>query len=213
MDDERRATWIDDLVRFASPSSPSNDEPSPQNSRILDAALTVLGKHGDDHLTIDMVADQARMSRMTVFRRFGSKDNLLAQTYRRELARVLNDVAAHAAATTSVADRCATIAIRLVECASESPIVNWQLRVAPEQVLHLWRNASPSGQSLGVDFYAAMLADPELADCLATERARIVADTMIRIVMAHILVPENGHSGASPDFGAHMRDLATRLTN
>src|SRR3954464_2704552 len=58
---------------FGSSVEPPTDATS---ERILDAALELCAESGVRHLTMDDVAERAGVGRMTVYRRFGSRERL-----------------------------------------------------------------------------------------------------------------------------------------
>ncbi|CPZ41402.1 Putative TetR-family transcriptional regulator [Mycobacteroides abscessus] len=108
-----------DVVAAATAQDPA-DLPA-SDIRILDATIEVLGSCGEQRLTIDMVADRAHMSRMTVFRRFGSKQNLIDTAYRREISKALRDITEYAENTDTPQRRAVAIAIRMIDNASRIP--------------------------------------------------------------------------------------------
>lgn len=65
---------------------------SDARARILDAALTVFGRHGLRRSTMDLVAKAARMSRPAVYQYFGGKDAV----FRAVGERIVDDVLAAA---------------------------------------------------------------------------------------------------------------------
>jgi TetR/AcrR family transcriptional repressor of uid operon len=64
------------------------------SQRILDAALELAAASGLRHLTMDDVATRARVGRMTVYRRFGSRAALVDALAVRECRRCLDKIAA-----------------------------------------------------------------------------------------------------------------------
>ncbi|WP_242123866.1 TetR/AcrR family transcriptional regulator [Sphingobium sp. Sx8-8] len=60
----------------------SGDDADP----ILDAAVQVVRAHGIDGATIDRIAEAAGLSRATLYRRFSSRDAIIADVLRREAA-------------------------------------------------------------------------------------------------------------------------------
>jgi AcrR family transcriptional regulator len=165
--------------------------------KILDATMYVLGTHGQQALTIDLVAKRAQMSRKTVFRRFGSKQNLLDAANRRGLATVLQDVAQKARAATTALECATSVAASLVLHATKMPAVLRFVQVEPETVIHLWRDGDRPGQTLGRVFLSHLLQDRHLEDPLSPRHADLVADALIRLVMSLVLVPDAGYVDAS----------------
>ncbi|MGL6235688.1 MAG: TetR/AcrR family transcriptional regulator [Segniliparus sp.] len=186
--------------------------PGRSDAKILDAAVEVLGSHGEQNLTIDLVAEHARLSRMTVFRRFGSKQRLIDAVYERELRAVLRDVGEHAHRATTARERAVVVAARLVENAEKSPVVQWLVRVQPGYVVRLWREREPSGQTLGRIFVSGLLQDQGLADPLPPREADLVADAVVRLAMSLVLVPGGARQrGSGPLADDYIGEVVGRL--
>ncbi len=169
--------------------------------KILDATMYVLGTHGEQALTIDLVARRAQMSRKTVFRRFGSKQNLLHVANQRGVATVLRDVAQKARAATTALECATAVGASLVVHSTKMPAVLRFVQVEPEAVIQLWRDGDRPGQTLGRVFLSQLLQDHHLDDPLSPRQADLVADAVIRLVMSLVLVPDAGYVGTT--FGGH----------
>jgi len=172
--------------------------------KILDATMYVLGTHGEQALTVDLVAKRAQMSRKTVFRRFGSKQNLLNAANRRGVATVLRDVAQKARAATNALECATAVGASLITHSTKMPAVLRFVQVEPETVINLWRDGDRPGQTLGRVFLSHLLQDQHLEDPLSARNADFVADAVIRLVMSLVLVPDAGYLAA---FGGHERYL------
>jgi len=68
------------------PTSPSEAAPVPPRERILAVARDLFYRHGIRAVGVDAIAEAAATNKMTLYRHFGSKDELVA-AYLRELAR------------------------------------------------------------------------------------------------------------------------------
>ncbi|WP_078278247.1 TetR/AcrR family transcriptional regulator [Mycobacteroides franklinii] len=196
MSDTGAMDWPD-VVATATAEDPAHLPPS--DVRILDATVEVLGICGEQRLTVDMVADRAHMSRMTVFRRFGSKQNLIDTAYRREISKALRDITDYAGATDTATRRAIAIATRMVENATRIPALQWIIRAQSDEIVRMWRDLEPPGQELGRAYISALLQDPQLQDPLPTPDADFVSDVLIRTVMSLVLVPDPAY---------HKADLA-----
>ena len=62
-------------------------------TRILDAAVVELDQHGFRRVALDDVAQRAGVSRMTIYRRFASRDELITAVIDRENARLFAEIA------------------------------------------------------------------------------------------------------------------------
>src|SRR4051812_22119689 len=65
----------------------------PTLEAILDAAVVEFEQHGFRRVALDDVARRARVSRTTIYRRFASKDQLVAAVVERENVRLFTDIA------------------------------------------------------------------------------------------------------------------------
>lgn len=112
----------------------------PDDDPILDAAFELFGEVGIARTTIGDVAKRARINRVTVYRRIGSKDELIRAVMARESARLLASVSSAASQQSSRADRAAhgfattidsvrTNPVLLEMFASDSPVVLEQLTI------------------------------------------------------------------------------------
>ena len=71
----------------------------PVTTAILDAAVVEFERHGFRRVALDDVARRARVSRTTIYRRFASKDELVAAVIDRENAALFADIAAELKST------------------------------------------------------------------------------------------------------------------
>jgi AcrR family transcriptional regulator len=66
---------------------------SPTTEAILDAAVVEFEQHGFRRVALDDVARRAKLSRTTIYRRFGNKDELIAAVIERENVTLFADIA------------------------------------------------------------------------------------------------------------------------
>src|SRR3954452_20001357 len=90
--------------------------------RILDATLVEMGTHGSE-ATIDAIAARAGVGRVTVFRRFGSKDALIQRLVGREIRRFLTTVDAALASVDDPAERVAEAFVACVRVSAGHPLM------------------------------------------------------------------------------------------
>jgi AcrR family transcriptional regulator len=65
----------------------------PVTTAILDAAVVEFERHGFRRVALDDVARRAGVSRMTIYRRFAGRDELVSAVIDRENAALMNDIA------------------------------------------------------------------------------------------------------------------------
>lgn len=141
--------------------------------RILDAALEAV-VHGTD--TMDEIAARAGVGRVTLFRRFGSKEALLARLYAREVAVFLERVDVALSEFEEPADRIAEAFVVCVREGTRHPLL---ATVAPGTVLEALAGGEPSALELGRRFVAERLEPPDDA----------VADLLVRLALSYVLLP------------------------
>ncbi|MBV8966290.1 MAG: helix-turn-helix transcriptional regulator, partial [Mycobacteriaceae bacterium] len=68
-------------------------DPDPVTAAILDAAVVEFERHGFRRVALDDVARRAGVSRMTIYRRFAGRDELVTAVIDRENAMLFADIA------------------------------------------------------------------------------------------------------------------------
>ncbi|MEV6153128.1 TetR family transcriptional regulator [Nonomuraea sp. NPDC052129] len=154
--------------------------------RILDAAYARMLEHGLRRLTVDDVARQAGLSRITVYRRFARKSDLIQGVMLRELHRFLRAFEQAVGPLPTMADRVTegfAVTLRLVR---GHPLLSRLLATEPDMILpHLTLEA---GAYLAVarTYLAEHLDTP---DGLDPSDAEAVAEMFIRIALSFVLTP------------------------
>ncbi|MEC3916010.1 TetR/AcrR family transcriptional regulator [Nocardia sp. CDC160] len=104
-------------------------------TRILDAALAQFQKFGFKKTTIEDVAKQAGVDRVTVYRRLGSRDDLVQAVVSREVANLLAELAGMPERHTDLADLIADIFVTVITGWRAHPLVERQLALEPERIV------------------------------------------------------------------------------
>jgi AcrR family transcriptional regulator len=161
------------------------------SSRVLDAALALAAASGLRHLTMDDVATRARVGRMTVYRRFGSREQLIDALVVREARDVLAQLVDVLDPRLSIEDRIAEGFLAALRVAREHPLAGRLMRVEPEQllaeltardstVLHMCRAFLVAQIREGQDEGELRALDPEPA-----------AELLVRIGFSFVLMPNS----------------------
>lgn len=111
------------------------DAPDPATERILDAALRQFEEVGMRRTTIEDIAKRAGVERVTVYRRVGSKDEVIAAVVGRETQRGIASLADAAAISTSFEDRIATAFATMVRYLWNHTLANRLIELEPESAL------------------------------------------------------------------------------
>lgn len=162
--------------------------PSPTDLKVLDATLGLLGEIGERRITVDDVAAASGVARATVFRRFGTKDAVISQTYAREVRRALLITSEAAGAAGTAVDALAAGFGRLADHCLAHPVLIRMARTEPETLVRLWREGDP----VGLDVVTAVLRS--LTGSRAADQAVIVvSDSLARLLLSWLLLGQSEH--------------------
>lgn len=177
--------------------------------RILDAAAEQLVRYGVRRTTMDDVARAARVGRNTVFRRLGSKDDLVRAVVERELRRLFADLDRVVAAGENPLERTAGVFAATVTAIRAHPITRAGFAERPEEIAELSAFAGGDLMRLSTAYLTGLLrADRERGELAADCPVEIVAETVVRLVHSAVLVPRL----ASPlQSESELRAFAVRL--
>lgn len=104
-------------------------------TRILDATLAVAGREGITGLTLEVVADEAGVSRQTVYRHFGSREGLVSAVIVREEEAMARRITAAAAAESDLYASVRAALLTALRLAAEHPLLQRLLATEPEALL------------------------------------------------------------------------------
>jgi AcrR family transcriptional regulator len=107
----------------------------PTDDRIMDATLAELAVSGLGALVVEDVARRARVTRMTVYRRFGDRQRLIEATLARESTRLLEAVAAADDPAAAPVDRIVRTLTTSLTVARRHPLVAHWLATDPGELL------------------------------------------------------------------------------
>lgn len=162
--------------------------PAPQTrDRILDATLELLASIGLAKLSLEEVAAEAGVSRQTVYRHFGNRDQLLAATVLREEQGFIDRIVA-ASDRESELQAALEAAIReTLTAAREHPLLDRLLETEPEQLLPFLLSGSgpvlPAARPVITEVLRRFL--PEQPDA----HVRLVADLCTRLMISYTANP------------------------
>ena len=159
----------------------------PMVDRILDAALEAATVHGVTRTSMSDVADRAAISRPTLYKRFGSKDELVAAVVAREANRMIRQVLDAVAPVDDPTEAIQTATLVALRAARDHPLLDRVIRTEPETLVPILI-ADPSPiMTFGRAAMAPGIREkaPELSD-LAVRR---VSDLLIRLLVSYALTP------------------------
>jgi AcrR family transcriptional regulator len=159
--------------------------------RILDAALELVAASGLRHLTMDDVAARAGVGRMTVYRRFGSRQQLTDALAVRECRRCLNEIAAQLRNARPIEDRAADLFVATLRVIREHPLLERLARVEPEALLLELNRDGSAVFRLVRDFLVAQIRAAQAAGELVDVDPEPVAEIAVRLGASFVLMPDS----------------------
>lgn len=174
------------LTNAVGDSEPPDDAIS---NRILDAALDLAAASGVQHLTMDAVARRARVGRMTVYRRFGDKEALIAALGAREGRRCLAELDAAAEPDAPIDEQVAAGFVTSLRIAREHPLLGRLTRLEPDTVLGALTEGSLFDAARA--YLAERLLQSQRAGVLGPVDVDEAAELLVRLAVSFVLIPES----------------------
>ncbi|WP_433193670.1 TetR/AcrR family transcriptional regulator [Nocardia sp. CA-107356] len=119
----------------ATPTSKDLARTDTIEGRILDAALVQFERVGVKKTTIEDVARQAEVDRVTVYRRIGSRDDLVRAVTAREVQRLLADLEDIPSRHDTIDAVVATIFVTVITRWRTHPLIDRMLTLEPDRLL------------------------------------------------------------------------------
>jgi AcrR family transcriptional regulator len=157
------------------------------SQRILDAALELAAASGLRHLTMDDVAKRARVGRMTVYRRFGSKNALIDALAVRETRRCLSRIAAAIDPGQPLVTRLTDVFIAVLRVIREHPLLERLARVEPDALLHELTRDDSAVFGLVREFLIGLLSAEEIPH----DDPALLAELAVRLGASFVLMPDS----------------------
>jgi TetR/AcrR family transcriptional repressor of uid operon len=187
-----------EVVGGASVAGRINEAMDRTGQRILDAALSEAAAVGLQRITVEDVVRRAGVSRMTAYRRYPRRDDLVAALVRRETQRFLGAVADAIEGVEDSDDGVAEAFIAAVSFAREHPILRRAAQNEPAPIAD-----SVELLTMGSAFIANYIHGD--ATGAPSQQVRWVADVFARLFFTYISMPPS-----DPDFtdDAELRRFA-----
>jgi AcrR family transcriptional regulator len=171
------------------PAVPTADDAQAQ--RILDAALELAAASGLKHLTMDDVARRARVGRMTVYRRFGSKAALTDALAVRETRRCLATISAAIAPEKPVDERATDLFVAVITLIREHPLLERLARVEPDALLYELTRDGSAVFRLIHEFLVGLITTAQRAGELPKTDPAPLAEVALRLGASFVLMPHS----------------------
>jgi AcrR family transcriptional regulator len=155
---------------------------------ILDAALVEFERHGFRRVALDDVARRARVSRTTIYRRFGGRDELVAAVIERENVALFADIAAELKNVRRQSNYYVEAFTLAILRFRRHRVLNRMITDEPALMLELAREHY--GAAIGRMADALRVIFPEgFADLIGDAVVNELADTILRYAGMALLLP------------------------
>ncbi|GAA4315156.1 TetR/AcrR family transcriptional regulator [Actinomadura luteofluorescens] len=166
------------------------DEADETRSRVLDAAYAQFCRMGIQRSTMDDVARRAGVSRITVYRRFATKDALVEQVVRREFRRYFDRFLVDIQQAETAADRVVLGFVSSLRAIRGNPLIGGLIATEPDLLLPSL--TGDGGRTLATvrRFVADQLRREQRAGNVSSDLdTDFVAEMMVRISGSLLAVP------------------------
>ena len=159
-------------------------------TRILDAAYEQFCRLGMQRSTMEDVARRAGVSRITVYRRFATKDALIEQTVGREFRRYFDQFLVDIGRAETVEERTVAGFVSSLRTIRRNPLIGGLLAAEPNLLVTSMITGQGAMLAMVRRFVAGQLRREQRAgnvpDALDTE---LVAEMMVRVSASFLAVP------------------------
>ena len=159
--------------------------------RILDAAMDQLLAHGLRHFSVDEVARRAKVNRITIYRRFAGKDELLRGVILREGRRLFTAVDTAISGLASPHDQIVEGFAAAVTLVRGHPLVARLRAHEPDTLGALFVVHGPMVLALARQYLVGHVVQAQQSGHLATVDAEVVAELAVRLSLTLVMLPES----------------------
>ncbi|WP_198167749.1 TetR/AcrR family transcriptional regulator [Mycobacterium shimoidei] len=160
------------------------------SERILAAAAELVGRHGDQNTTMAAIAQRAGVGRATVFRRFGSKQEILDRALMQELrmlALALRESTANADTAAAALIECFVLSMQAMR---RRPLLRRLAQLEPEKLIAFTRLRHPRVLGLWRNMLTSIMESFDTPSVDPLERSDL-ADMLIHLTIGYSVVPES----------------------
>ncbi len=168
------------------------DDMDEARTRILDAAYDQFCRMGILRSTMEDVARRAGVSRITVYRRFATKDALVEHVIRREFRRYFDQFLVDIERAGTAADRVVLGFVSSLRAIRGNPLIGGLIAAEPDLLLPSMIN--DGGQTLAAvrQFVAGQLRREQKAGNMAKNlNPDLVAELMVRVSASFLTIPSH----------------------
>ncbi|MFI6870045.1 TetR/AcrR family transcriptional regulator [Nocardia sp. NPDC050406] len=166
------------------------DELDETRSRLLDAAYEQFCWLGIQRSTMEDVAKRAGVSRITLYRRFATKDVLVEQVILREFRRYFQQFFLDIAPAETAADRVVLGFVSSLRTVRRNPLIGGLVAAEPDHLVSSFVGDDGRTVAMVREFVAQQLRREQRAGTISgTVRVELVAELMVRICASFLAIP------------------------
>ncbi|WP_025350980.1 TetR/AcrR family transcriptional regulator [Nocardia nova] len=159
---------------------------------ILDAALERILQVGIRRASLDDIARRAGVNRVTIYRRFRVKENLVDAVLQREIGRVLAEVGQITASTPGLSAQIEEAALFIIRQTRTHPLVTQLLTVVPEEAVEFYTVRGKDLVGLGIWYIDVILRRSQEHGMIGDYDPQPVAEFLARFAHSLLLTPLGG---------------------
>lgn len=173
--------------------------PDELDDRILDAALHRILQVGIRRSSLDDIARRSGINRVTIYRRFAGKDNLIDAVFAREIDRILQEAAAIVRRADSAEEQIEETALYVLGLTRTHPFVTQLIAVSPDEALGYLTVRGEELISAGIGFIVGVLESAQENGAIDRYDPAPVAELVARLTHSLMLTSRAGIDFADPD--------------
>ncbi|WP_433603175.1 TetR/AcrR family transcriptional regulator [Nocardia sp. CA-135953] len=167
-----------------------DDDTDRIRARILDAANEQFRRWGTQRSTMEDIAREAGVSRITVYRRFATKEVLVEHVILHEFRRYFDTFLVDIAAATNPADRVVLGFVSSLRALRGNPLIGALITTEPDHFVSSLIGDDGRAVAMVREFVANQLRQEQRAGTISANlRTDLVAELMVRICASFLAIP------------------------
>ncbi|MDQ1038855.1 TetR/AcrR family transcriptional repressor of uid operon [Streptomyces sp. V3I8] len=168
------------------------DQDDEMSARLLDAAYEQFCRMGIKRSTMTDVAQQAGVSRITVYRRFATKDQLVEQVVRREFRRYFDRFVEDVRDAETVADRVVLGFASSLRAIRHNALIGGLIAAEPDALVPSMTGDEGRTLSVVQQFVASRLRQEQSAGNISGDvEVNMLAEMMVRVSASFLIIPSH----------------------
>lgn len=162
----------------------------PVDARVLDSAAELIGRDGEQRVTMRAIATHSGVSRATVFRRFGTKNVVVNRVILGELRKFVLGALAAIDENAGPAAALAELLTHAIQFSRVNPAFRRLVADDPQRLVNFSRSSESGAMDLARAFVATVLAATAPEARLPID-AMHLADIVCHLAISYALVPDS----------------------